>query len=68
MVSFAHRAPKDLLTTGAGKELLDYAGRTYMHIPMDVDVKLNPSDGTPAPNAYIPERCIHTWVSNDARR
>ena len=47
----------------AGKELTDYAGRTYMHIPTDVDVKLNPSDGTPAPNSYIPEKCIHTWVS-----
>jgi pre-mRNA-processing factor 17 len=47
-----------------GKELTDYAGRTYMHVPTDVDVKLNPSDGTPAPNAYLPERCIHTWVGS----
>ncbi|KAK4687362.1 pre-mRNA-processing factor 17, partial [Tremellales sp. Uapishka_1] len=46
-----------------GKELLDYAGRTYMHIPTDTDVKLNPSDGAPPPNAYLPETCIHTWVS-----
>lgn len=34
-----------------------------MHIPTDKDVKLNPSDGAPPPNAYLPERCIHTWVS-----
>jgi pre-mRNA-processing factor 17 len=46
-----------------GKELTDYAGRTYMHIPTDKDVKLNPTDGTAPPNAYLPERCIHTWVS-----
>jgi hypothetical protein len=46
-----------------GKELTDYAGRTYMHIPTDTDVKLNPSDGATPPNAYLPERCVHTWVS-----
>jgi pre-mRNA-processing factor 17 len=46
-----------------GKELTDYAGRTYMHIPTDTDVKLNPSDGAMPPNAYLPERCVHTWVS-----
>jgi pre-mRNA-processing factor 17 len=46
-----------------GKELTDYAGRTYMHIPTDKDVKLNPTDGTAPPNAYLPERCIHKWVS-----
>jgi hypothetical protein len=45
-----------------GKDLTDYAGRTYMHIPTDLDVKLNPSDGAPPPNAYVPERCVHTWV------
>jgi pre-mRNA-processing factor 17 len=47
---------------GPGKELTDYAGRTYMHIPTDTDVKLNPSDGAMPPNAYVPERCVHTWV------
>lgn len=46
-----------------GKELYDYAGRTYMHIPTDLDVKLNPSEGAPPPNSFVPERCIHTWVS-----
>ncbi|WVQ80202.1 hypothetical protein IAT38_002307 [Cryptococcus sp. DSM 104549] len=48
-----------------GKELTDYAGRTYMHIPTDTDVKLNPSDGAPPPNAYLPERCIHTWTGHN---
>ncbi|KGB76415.1 pre-mRNA-processing factor 17 [Cryptococcus deuterogattii 99/473] len=48
-----------------GKELYDYAGRTYMHIPTDKDVKLNPSDGAPPPNAYLPERCIHTWTGHN---
>jgi pre-mRNA-processing factor 17 len=49
-------------TDRAGKDLTDYAGRTYMHIPTDLDVKLNPTDGAPPPNAYVPERCVHTWV------
>lgn len=49
--------------TKVGKELHDYAGRTYMHIPTDTDVKLNPADGATPPNAYVPERCVHTWVS-----
>ncbi|WVF67446.1 hypothetical protein IAT40_002202 [Kwoniella sp. CBS 6097] len=48
-----------------GKELTDYAGRTYMHIPTDTDVKLNPSDGSAPPNAYLPERCIHTWTGHN---
>ena len=49
----------------AGKELLDYAGRTYMHIPTDTDVKLNPSEGSAPPNAYLPEKCIHTWTGHN---
>ncbi|WVN86317.1 uncharacterized protein L203_101480 [Cryptococcus depauperatus CBS 7841] len=48
-----------------GKDLYDYAGRTYMHIPTDTDVKLNPSDDAPPPNAYVPERCIHTWTGHN---
>ncbi|KAI9637393.1 putative pre-mRNA splicing factor [Dioszegia hungarica] len=48
-----------------GKELLDYAGRTYMHIPTDLDVKLNPSEGSAPPNAYLPDKCIHTWTGHN---
>ncbi|TXT15621.1 hypothetical protein VHUM_00124 [Vanrija humicola] len=48
-----------------GKELHDYAGRTYMHIPTDVDVRLNPSESAPPPNAYVPSgKCIHTWTGH----
>jgi hypothetical protein len=55
-------AGRRALADHTGKELHDYAGRTYMHIPTDLDVKLNPSEGAPPPNTYVPERCIHTWV------
>jgi pre-mRNA-processing factor 17 len=58
--TFTCRRPNADQSTG--KELLDYAGRSYLHIPTDTDVKLNPSDGAAPPNAYLPERCIHTWV------
>lgn len=36
-----------------------------MHIPTDTDVKLNPSEGAEPPNAYLPERCIHTWTGHN---
>ncbi|CAD6585834.1 MAG: hypothetical protein TREMPRED_004248 [Tremellales sp. Tagirdzhanova-0007] len=61
----AMKAAREEKSIFHGKELTDYAGRTYMHIPTDVDVKLNPSDGTPPPNSYIPERCIHTWTGHN---
>ncbi|BEI83331.1 hypothetical protein CcaverHIS002_0311990 [Cutaneotrichosporon cavernicola] len=52
-------------STFHGKELYDYAGRSYLHIPTDVDVKLNPTEGTPPPNAYVPDgNCIHTWTGH----
>jgi pre-mRNA-processing factor 17 len=47
-----------------GKSLTDYAGRTYMHIPTDVDVKLNPAEGAPPPNTYVPDQCVHTWTGH----
>ena len=56
-------AAKEEKTIFHGKELYDYAGRSYLHIPTDLDVKLTPSESAPPPNAYLPERCIHTWVS-----
>ncbi|RXK42436.1 pre-mRNA-processing factor 17 [Tremella mesenterica] len=58
-------AAKEEKTIFHGKELHDYAGRTYMHIPTDLDVKLNPSEDTPPPNAYLPEKCIHTWTGHN---
>ncbi len=47
----------------AGKSLTDYAGRTYMHIPTDVDVTLNPAEDAAPPESFIPSQCVHTWVS-----
>ncbi|GAA5828416.1 hypothetical protein JCM3770_004692, partial [Rhodotorula araucariae] len=43
-----------------GKETHDYLGRTYLHVPTDVDgVNLR---GTPGEQeCFVPKRCVHTW-------
>ncbi|KAK4046824.1 hypothetical protein OIV83_005820 [Microbotryomycetes sp. JL201] len=42
-----------------GKELRDYMGRTYMHIPNDVDVNLHAEPGEQ--ENFLPKRVVHTW-------
>ncbi|GAA6061123.1 hypothetical protein JCM10212_001723 [Sporobolomyces blumeae] len=43
-----------------GKETHDYLGRTYLHVPLDVDgVNLR---GTPGEQeCFVPKKCVHTW-------
>ncbi|GAA5949520.1 hypothetical protein JCM21900_000248 [Sporobolomyces salmonicolor] len=43
-----------------GKETHDYLGRTYLHVPLDVEgVNLR---GTPGEQeCFVPKRCVHTW-------
>ena len=43
----------------AGKAERDYAGRTYMSVPTDIDVNLLGEPGTQ--ECFIPKRHIHTW-------
>lgn len=45
-----------------GKEMYDYQGRTYMHIPTDAGVNLRGEPGTQ--QSYIPETCIHTFTGH----
>ena len=40
----------------------DYQGRTYMHIPQDLDIDLRKEPGTE--KNYIPKKIIHTWKSH----
>ncbi|KAK4701782.1 pre-mRNA-processing factor 17, partial [Phenoliferia sp. Uapishka_3] len=47
-------------STFHGKELHDYLGRSYLHIPTDVDVNLKPSEPG-LQETFIPKKCIHTW-------
>lgn len=43
-----------------GKELHDYLGRSYLHIPTDVDVNLQPSEPG-LQECFLPKKVIHTW-------
>lgn len=45
-----------------GKSLYDYQGRTYMHIPNDVDVNLHGDSGEE--QCFLPKACVHTWTGH----
>ncbi|SPO30266.1 probable CDC40 - Pre-mRNA splicing factor important for catalytic step II [Ustilago trichophora] len=42
-----------------GKSMYDYQGRTYMHVPTDVDVNLSGEAGEQ--ECFLPKSCIHTF-------
>ncbi|GAC98337.1 hypothetical protein PHSY_005930 [Pseudozyma hubeiensis SY62] len=42
-----------------GKSMYDYQGRTYMHVPTDVDVNLSSEPGEQ--QCFLPKTCIHTF-------
>ncbi|CAF9905961.1 MAG: hypothetical protein HETSPECPRED_006006 [Heterodermia speciosa] len=45
-----------------GTEEYDYQGRTYMHVPQDLDIDLKKEPGTQ--KNYVPKKQIHTWKSH----
>ena len=45
-----------------GESEFDYQGRTYMHVPQDLDVDLRKEVGSQ--KNYIPSKLIHTWRSH----
>ncbi|BDD64116.1 hypothetical protein MAP00_008962 [Monascus purpureus] len=45
-----------------GSELYDYLGRTYMHVPLDLDIDLKKEVGSI--KNYVPRKLIHTWKSH----
>lgn len=45
-----------------GSEQFDYLGRTYMHVPRDLDVDLEKEVGSI--KNYVPKKLIHTWKSH----
>jgi len=49
----------DETTTFHGQEQYDYQGRTYMHIPQDLDFSLQKEVGSVT--NFIPKKLIHTW-------
>ncbi|XP_073483167.1 pre-mRNA-processing factor 17 isoform X1 [Aquarana catesbeiana] len=51
--------PADEKTILHVKEMYDYQGRSYLHVPQDVDVNLR---STEAPEkCYLPKKQIHVW-------
>ncbi|KAH7353354.1 pre-mRNA-processing factor 17 [Plectosphaerella cucumerina] len=49
-------------TTFHGSEERDYQGRTYMHVPQDLDVDLRKEVGSIT--NFIPKKQIHEWKSH----
>lgn len=45
-----------------GKSMYDYQGRTYMHVPTDVDTNLHGEAG--AEESFLPKACIHTFTGH----
>ncbi|KAL3419833.1 pre-mRNA-processing factor 17 [Phlyctema vagabunda] len=49
-------------TTFHGSEQYDYQGRTYMHVPQDLDIDLRKDPGST--KNYVPKKLVHTWKSH----
>ncbi|KIH87693.1 pre-mRNA-processing factor 17 [Sporothrix brasiliensis 5110] len=49
----------DETTAFVGSEQYDYQGRTYMHVPQDLDVDLRKEVGSIT--NFIPRKLVHTW-------
>ncbi|KAK4447824.1 WD40-repeat-containing domain protein [Podospora aff. communis PSN243] len=52
-------AQGDETTTFHAESQYDYLGRTYMHVPQDLDVSLQKEVGSVT--NYIPKKVVHTW-------
>ncbi|KAJ5145310.1 Pre-mRNA-processing factor [Penicillium atrosanguineum] len=53
---------KNETTEFHGSEQFDYMGRTYMHVPQDLDIDLRKEPGSV--KNYVPKKLIHTWKSH----
>merc|ERR1712000_36357 len=52
----------DESTTFHGSEEFDYQGRTYMHVPQDLDIYLRKEPGSTT--NYIPKKQVHAWKNH----
>src|SRR6202043_3568393 len=52
----------DETTTFHGAKEYDYQGRTYMHVPQDLDIDLQKEVGSI--KNYVPKKLVHTWKSH----
>lgn len=49
-------------TEFVGSQEYDYLGRTYMHVPQDLDINLRKEPGSQ--ETFIPKKKIHTWAGH----
>lgn len=52
-------------TTFHAESEYDYLGRTYMHVPQDMDISLSKEVGSIT--NYIPKKLIYTWRHHDGK-
>ncbi|KAJ3215294.1 pre-mRNA-processing factor 17 [Clydaea vesicula] len=45
-----------------GKSELDYLGRSYLHVPTDLDIDLKSTPGDK--ECFLPKKVIHTWTGH----
>ncbi|KAI9862370.1 MAG: hypothetical protein M1824_001363 [Vezdaea acicularis] len=57
----AEKGPSET-TEFHGSSLHDYQGRTYIHIPQDLDIDLRKETGST--KNYVPKKLIHTWAGH----
>ena len=48
-------------STFEGSQEFDYQGRTYMHVPQDLDIDLRKENPLSERKNYTPKKLIHTW-------
>ncbi|OJJ06268.1 hypothetical protein ASPVEDRAFT_55947 [Aspergillus versicolor CBS 583.65] len=59
---YQDNASKVETTEFHGSEQYDYQGRTYMHVPQDLDIDLKKPVGSV--KNYVPKKLVHTWKSH----
>ena len=42
------------------KDSVDYQGRSYLHVPHDIDIRLDTDE--PPERCFLPKKHIHTWL------
>ncbi|KAJ5915824.1 Pre-mRNA-processing factor [Penicillium verhagenii] len=59
---YASDYSKEETTEFHGSEERDYQGRTYMHVPQDLDIDLRKEPGSV--KNYVPKKLVQTWKSH----
>lgn len=63
-------AAEEAMMTGSetstfhGSSLLDYLGRTYMHVPTDTDSGVNLRGEPGTQECFLPKKHLHTWTGH----